>query len=145
VDKKTVLLVDDDQWFLEPLVDALTYEGFRVLTARTVADALKILETATVNLVTVDIMLDPGEPLNASVSSRNAGVYLCEEIKRKYPRLDVFCISVVSDPETITPIRRLHIRILNKGETSLRTVLNILRSNLTGIAYSSEYNPGDKS
>jgi hypothetical protein len=35
-------------------------------------------------------------------------------------------------------IRQLGIRILTKGETSLRTVLNLLRSRLTGAAYTSQ-------
>jgi len=144
VHKKTVLLVDDDQWYLEPLIDALSYEGFKVLTASTVAGALTTLRKETVDLVTVDIMLDPGEELKDIVASQTAGVYLCEEVKKLYPQLDVFCISVVSDPETIAPIRRLGIRILNKGEASLRTVLNMLRSRLTGIAYSTEHRPRHK-
>jgi DNA-binding response OmpR family regulator len=138
VHKKTVLLVDDDQWFLEPLVDALSYEGFRALTARSVAEALEILRSEKVDLATVDIMLDPGDGLSRDVSSQTAGVYLCQQLRRLYPQVDVFCISVVSDPETVGPIRNLGIRILNKGEISLRSVLNVLRSKLTGIAYSSD-------
>lgn len=138
MDKKTVLLVDDDQFFLEPLVDALVHEGFRVLTARTAQDALETLANESVDLVTVDIMLDPGDALKDDASSQTAGIYLCQQIHARYPRLDAFCISVVSDPETVTPIKRLGIRVLNKGEVSLRTVLNILRSRLTGTAYSTE-------
>jgi two-component system, OmpR family, response regulator VanR len=139
--KKTVLLVDDDQMFAEPLVDALTHEGFRVLTARTAEEALEILARESVDLVTVDIMLDPGEGLASTVPSQTAGVYLCKEIKNRYPRLDTFCISVVSDPATVQPIKKLGIRILTKGEASLRTVLNILRSRLTGKAYTSGDRP----
>lgn len=135
---KTVLLIDDDQWFLEPLVDALSYEGFRVLTARTAQEALACLARESVDLVTVDMMLDPGESLREHVKSQTTGIYLCRQIKALYPRLDIFCVSVVSDPETIAPIRQLGIRVLTKGETSLRTVLNLLRSKLTGISYSSE-------
>lgn len=142
--QKTVLLVDDDQWFLEPLVDALGHEGFRVLTARSVDDALDTLKEERIDLVTVDIMLDPGDTSKDMVSSQAAGVFLCSEIKRLYPRLDMFCISVVSDPDTVEPIRRLGIRILNKGEASLRTVLNALKSSLTGVAYSTEDRPRHK-
>jgi len=138
VPQKKVLLVDDDQWFLEPLVDALDYEGYRVLTARTVSDALSILAKEPVDLVTVDIMLDPGEDLKDRVASHSAGVYLCEELKKRFPQLEVICMSVVSDPQTIAPIRNLGIRIINKGETSLRSVLNMLKSRLTGITYSTD-------
>jgi CheY-like chemotaxis protein len=141
---KTVLLVDDDQFFLEPLVDALSHEGFRVLTARTVQEALETLATQFIDLVTVDIMLDPGENLQREVDSQSAGIYLCHEIRRRHPRLDIFCISVVSDAGTLAPIRRLGIRAISKGETSLRTVLDLLRSRLTGLAYSTERRPKHK-
>jgi len=134
-----VLLIDDDQWFLEPLVDALTHEGYRVLTARTAAIALSILDSEKIDLVTIDIMLDPGENLSEEVDPHTAGIFLCREIKKKYPNLDAFCISVVSDNEMIRGIQKLGIRFLKKGETPLRTVLNMLNSRLTGTAYSSEH------
>jgi DNA-binding response OmpR family regulator len=35
VNPKVVLLVDDEQLFLEALEDALTHEGYHVLKART--------------------------------------------------------------------------------------------------------------
>lgn len=136
--KKTVLLIDDEQSFLEPLADALEFEGYRVLKARTGAEALRILDGGNVDLVTIDIMLDPGDSLQDKVDSHNTGLFLCEEIKRKYPHLDAFCISVVSEMRTIKKIESLGIRFLRKGETPLRTVLNMLRSRLTGIAYSTE-------
>ena len=40
---KTILLIDDEQTFLEPLADALESEGHRVLKARTGHEALEIL------------------------------------------------------------------------------------------------------
>lgn len=135
---KTVLLVDDEQAFLEPLADALESEGYRVLKARTAQEALRILDQESVDLVTIDIMLDPGHDLEKEVDSHSTGIFLCQQIRRKYPNIDAFCISVVSEMSTIRKIESLGIRFLRKGETPLRTVLNMLRSRLTGIAYSSE-------
>jgi CheY-like chemotaxis protein len=135
---KTVLLIDDEQSFLEPLADALESEGVRVLKARTAEEALDTLEQEHVDLVTIDIMLDPGKKLSASVDSHDAGFFLCQEIRKKYPRLDAFCISVVSEINTIREIESLRIRFLRKGETPLRTVLNMIRSRLTGVAYSTD-------
>jgi|GEM_PF-1021374 len=135
---KTALLIDDEQTYLEPLADALEFEGFRVLKARTAERALQLLEREHVDLVTIDIMLDPGEKLGENVFSHSTGLFLCREIRNKYPNLDAFCISVVSDMVTIREIESLGIRFLRKGETPLRTVLNMLRSRLSGLAYSSE-------
>ena len=134
---KTVLVVDDEQGLLEALEDGLLYEGHRVLKASTVEQALRILDTERVDLATVDIMMPPGPSLESQFDSHEAGLYLCRTIRRKYPQLDVFCLSVVSDVDVIRELRKLGIRFLRKGETPLRTVLNMIRSRLTGIAYSS--------
>lgn len=142
--RKTVLLIDDEQSFLEPLVDALEYEGHRVLKAQTADAALQLLQREHIDLVTVDIMLDPGETFKNEVDSHEAGLFLCREIRRKYPNIDAFCISVVSEMRTIKEIESLGIRFLRKGETPLRTVLNMLRSRLTGIAYSTERDVKDQ-
>ena len=136
--KKTVLLIDDEQSFIEPLADALEYEGHRVLKARTVWEALRVLDRESVDLVTIDIMLDPGQELRDEINSHSAGLFLCQEIRKKYPKIDAFCISVISELSTIRKIKSLGVHFLRKGETPLRTVLNMLQSRLTGIAYSSE-------
>lgn len=135
---KTVLLVDDEQGFLEALEDALTYEGFRVLKARDVSMALQFLKEEPIDLVSVDIMLSPGAQLEGTVDAQQAGVYLCERITREYPHMHVFCLSVVNSDAAIRRIEDLGIRFLRKGETPLRTVLNMMKSRLTGIAYSTE-------
>ena len=137
--QKTILLVDDEQGFLEPLGDALTYEGYRVLKARDASSAIDILKRERIDLVSVDIMLSPGAALEGSVSAQDAGVYLCDLIAEQYPALDVFCLSVVTDARTIEHIQRLGIRFLRKGETPLRTVLNLMTSRLTGqVRYRSD-------
>jgi len=56
-DKGTILVVDDAMDTLEILQRNLTLEGHRVFTAQSVAGALKILETAPVDLVITDIKM----------------------------------------------------------------------------------------
>jgi DNA-binding response OmpR family regulator len=136
VTQKIVLLVDDEQLFLEALEDALIYEGHSVLKARDVSTALQILKRYRVDLASIDIMLSPGAGLEDEVDAQRAGVYLCERIAKDYPNVDAFCLSVVTDVDTIRRIQKLGIRFIRKGETPLRTVLNLMRSKLTGKAYS---------
>ena len=136
--EKTVLLVDDEQSYLEPLDDALTHEGYRVLKARDVSTALEILKREHVDLVSIDIMLSPGAGLEGTINAQQAGMYLCERVASEYSHVDAFCLSVVTDTETIMRIQDLGVRFLRKGETPLRTVLRMMRSRLTGIAYSTE-------
>jgi len=139
---KTILLIDDEQNFLSPLVDALEFEGHRVLRASSASEALSILSSEKVDLVTIDIMLDPGENLADKVDSQTAGLYLCKVIRKEYPQIDAFALSVVTDKSLIRQIEATGVRFLRKGETPLRTVLDMLRSRLTGLAYSSDRDKG---
>lgn len=135
---KTVLLIDDEQGFLEALEDALTIEGYKVLKADSGEQALEVLANNSVHLASVDVMLPPGKSLEEIVSSQQTGLYLAQRISQQYPEIDIFCISVVNDPELIAEIRKTGARFLRKGETPLRTVVNMMRSRLTGLAYSTE-------
>lgn len=132
---KCILLVDDEQTFLEALEDALTYEGYNVFKARDVTSALELLERQHIDLMTIDVMLSPGHLFEGRVSSQEAGIYLCTRVARDYPQVDAFCLSVVNDLPTIRRIQDLGIRFLRKGETPLRTVLSMIKSRLSGIAY----------
>ena len=136
--QSTILVIDDEQGFIEPLKDALEFEGHKVLTASTGEEALDALNSNKIDFVTVDIMMPPGDSLETEIHSHETGILLCEEIRDNYPKLDVFCISVVTDKETIQYIQSLGIRFLRKGETSLRTILDMIASSLTGIAYSTD-------
>ena len=136
--KKTILLIDDELGFLEALEDALLYEGHTVLKASTAEDALLLLAKENIDCATIDIMMPAGRSLDQETSSHTTGIYLCERIRREHPSIDLFCISVVSEPKTIRQIENLGVRFLRKGETPLRTVLDMIRSRLTGVAYSSD-------
>lgn len=136
--KKTILIVDDEQGLIEPLADALEFEHYRVLKASTVDEALRTIENYHIDLVTVDIMMPAGPSLEQKVNSHYAGVFLCEELRRRYHDIDIFCISVVTDPVIIDKIKRMNIRFFLKGETPLRTILDIIRSRLAGIAYTTD-------
>ena len=139
--QKTVLIIDDEKGFLEALEDALVYEGHNVLKATTAEEALKILKKEHIDLATVDIMMPPGPSLESQAASHRTGIVLCRTIRKMYPQVDVFCISVVSDNNTIREIQGMGVPFLRKGETPLRTVLNMIRSRLTGKSYSTGQNP----
>lgn len=135
---KKVLLVDDEWGYIEALEDALISEGYEVYKAATGEDAVAILQSKKIDLASIDMMLPPGLSLEKETTSQETGLYLANYITTHHPKIDVFCISVVNDLEKIRKIERLGIRFLRKGETPLRTVLNMMRSRLTGIAYSTE-------
>ena len=135
--RKTVLIVDDERGYAEGLQDALDYEGFRVLTATTAEEALRILKNERVDLATVDIMMPPGRSLESQARSDRTGVVLCRTIKKLYPYTDIICISVVTDRDTIKEIESQNIRFFRKGEVPLRTVLDVITTKLLGRSFTS--------
>lgn len=132
-----MLIVDDERGYAEGLQDALDYEGFKVLTATTAEEALRILKNERVDLATVDIMMPPGRSLESQARSYRTGVILCRTIKKLYPRTSIICISVVTDRDTIKEIESQNIRFFRKGEVPLRTVLNAITTKLLGRSFTS--------
>jgi CheY-like chemotaxis protein len=138
VAQKTILLIDDEPEFLEALEDALTFEGYRVLKASTGEEALQVFSREHIDLATIDMMMPLGPSLMHLTTSQRTGLYLCKEIVKKYPQIDLFCLSVVNDLELIKEIQSLGVRFLRKGETPLRTLISMINSLMTGIAYSTD-------
>ncbi len=134
--QKTVLLIDDEQGFLEALADALESEGYRVLTASSGEEGLRIAAAEKVDLVTVDVMMPPGRSLEDRLSSLTTGVYIVKELRKSFPKLPIFCLSVITDEPTIREIERSGGRFFRKGETSLKHMLATIHSALTGTVRS---------
>ena len=69
--KMRIMLVEDNEGIIMGLEYLLSQEGYQVTTARTMAQALKYLESMDWDLVLLDIMLPDGN-----------GFALCKRIKR---------------------------------------------------------------
>ena len=137
MNQKTVLIIDDERGYVEGLQDALDYEGFKVLSATTAEEALRILKSERVDLATVDIMMPPGRSLESQARSYLTGVVLCRTIKKLYPRTHIICISVVTDRDIINAIQRQNIQFFRKGEVPLRTILDVITTKLYGRPFAS--------
>ncbi len=57
MDKKTILIVEDDQDVLSMLVKHLEFLGYKVITASDGMEGLKILENSDFDLVITDIVM----------------------------------------------------------------------------------------
>ena len=68
---------------------------------------LKVLEQERVDLATVDIVMPPGASLDSETTGQVTGYFLCEQIVKRYPKLDLVCLSVVNDPDLIGRIQYL--------------------------------------
>jgi CheY-like chemotaxis protein len=128
--QKVILLADDEQVFVEALADALVHEGYRVVTATSGADALTIADKEKVDLAVVDIMMPPGARLESKVARQETGVYVIRELRRLYPKLPVFCLSVISEDATVRAVQAVGARYFRKGETPLQTMLDRIEATL---------------
>lgn len=100
----TLLIVDDDEGMRENLQELFESLGYRVLTAPNVAEALKAMEGASIDLVLTDYKM-PGP----------TGVELIEIARRKRPKLRAILMTAFGDSFTeIESVRRGAIGYLNK-------------------------------
>ena len=93
---KNILLVDDHQRFLTVLASELndSCSNFCILTAENGEKALKVLESAHVDLVVTD--------LNMPVMD---GFQLVSHMKERYPSIPVIVMSSLLVPEVETYLR----------------------------------------
>ncbi len=95
---KNILLVDDEPRFLAQLVSELRgHSGnFCILTAENGERALKVLESAPVNLLVTDLRMPVMD-----------GFTLLSHMKRDYPHIPVIIMSAFLYPEVETRLREL--------------------------------------
>ena len=83
---KTILLVDDDEVFVEQTRAGLTAAGFAVMSASSLVEAEKMLSKASPDLVVADLMME----------YLDAGFVLCHRVKRRNPKTPVVLVTSAS-------------------------------------------------
>jgi len=93
-DMKTILIVDDDTFTTEILMELLEDMGYLVSHAENGSAALKIFQSVdNIDLIITDIMMPNGD-----------GINLITEIKKKQPDIPVIAVSGVFSEEFITRV-----------------------------------------
>jgi CheY-like chemotaxis protein len=82
---KRILVVDDDQDFLEQTSMVLQAAGYDVVTAAGQVEAEEALLSANPDLCVVDLMME----------NMDSGFVLCHTIKRLYPDAPVILLTAV--------------------------------------------------
>src|SRR5690606_19529831 len=80
--RRTILVVDDDELVLRNTAEMLAEPGHQVVTARSAADALKILDQLQVDLVVSDHAMP-----------HMTGMQLAERLRQSHPQLPVILVS----------------------------------------------------
>ncbi|MFP4288074.1 MAG: response regulator [Bacteroidales bacterium] len=86
IEKKKILLVDDDPDYLFQLSIALEDMGFEVITADTQKEAENIIEKLKPDLAILDLMME----------NQDTGFILCHMMKNKYPDVPIIIASAVT-------------------------------------------------
>ncbi len=86
IEKKKILLVDDDPDYLFQLSLAIQDMGFEVMTASTQKEAEDIVEKVRPDLAILDLMME----------NQDTGFILCHIIKNKYPEVPIIIASAVT-------------------------------------------------
>ncbi|MFW5835647.1 MAG: response regulator [bacterium] len=85
-DKKTILLVDDDEDYLFQTKLNIEQFGFSVITAESQREAEHLLDTMKPNLAILDLMME----------KEDSGFILAFKLKRKYPDVPVIIATAVT-------------------------------------------------
>jgi len=96
VKTRKILVVDDDKIVLESCKRILESEGFKVFLVLSAQEAIELLEVEYFDLMIIDVKMPAQD-----------GMYLLEQIKRKWPldiwpELPVIVMSGYPTPKTIT-------------------------------------------
>lgn len=83
--RKTILVVDDEPHIVLGLQDALEFEGFRVVSASTGADAVRLHDRERPDAVVLDLMLPDQN-----------GYQVCEQIRRSNALVPVIMLTAKS-------------------------------------------------
>ncbi|MBN1942548.1 MAG: response regulator [Phycisphaerae bacterium] len=83
---KTILLVDDDPDILEQLSAVLSPQGYRLVTAGSLADAEEQLLTTQPDLAILDVMMEQSD----------AGFVLAHHLKKLHPDTPVILLTSVT-------------------------------------------------
>ncbi len=86
IEKKKILLVDDDTDYLFQLTIALEDMGFEVIAAQTQQEAENIIDKLKPDLAILDLMME----------NQDTGFILCHIIKNKYPDVPIIIASAVT-------------------------------------------------
>ena len=127
---KTILMVDDEPWFVEPLKDALEFEGFDVVSVANGGAAIDRLKAASpgIDLVLLDIMCDPGALEGDTQDGTRTGVvlakYIRETLGRDSATLPVLCVTVLTDDDVKADMELLGIELLTKGNTAVGAIVD---------------------
>lgn len=120
---KKVLIVDDERWYVEPLIDRLDFEGYSTLYASSCDEALSIVkrEFEHIRLIVVDSFLPIGEKSTflekQFQSSKMIGLQLAKYISSNCKNISIIGFSQLNEDDIVMGFRKNGFQFISKLET----------------------------
>jgi len=105
--EKKVLIIDDEKWFFEPILDRLTYEKIGFDFCISGSQGLEYLKANKYRVVILDIKVTLGRNLQHLLGKDASGISILEEIRKIEHRIPVICFTVLNDEEIRDKILKL--------------------------------------
>ena len=117
--KKTILIIDDDQYFSESIGELLKYYGFNVKFAENGEEGIEIVKKEKIDLILLDFVLPDTHPRN-----------ILEFLKENHPKIPVIIMSGIVDSNVVElQIYKNVKKILSKpitGEDLVRKIFEVI-------------------
>jgi predicted nucleotide-binding protein len=125
--KKTILIADDDLFYIMDLVDSMENEGYQVITAETGSEVIKKVRNrrGAVDVAILDIMMRWDKSAPASESGRATGLAVARRLKNLYPNISLVGFSVLNDLSIKNWFKRNGSGYLNKP-VAARELLDVI-------------------
>ena len=122
------LFVEDEPWGVTPYFYDLGRKGFECILAKSGDQAIKKLKTQHFDLLSIDIMFQPGESFGGDILPIKAGLRLLEmirkgEIENCDPNIEVIVLTAVIDHEIEDQIRKLGVSAYLKKPVEFSEVI----------------------
>jgi DNA-binding response OmpR family regulator len=132
--KKFILIGDDEQWYAGPIRDALAYEGYLISAARTGSEVLAKIKAERLDLVILDVMMNPGDLEGDHANGTRTGRVVLEKVRGDLgldaKTLPVICLTVLRDENLRDTMTRLGADYLCKENAPLENIIKAVRKKI---------------
>lgn len=127
---KDLLIIDDEEFYFEPILERLEFEKLSFDYCKTGSDGFALLETTDYKAVILDIRVHLGDKLaHVSGYETTGGLYIMEKIREQKPDLPVICYTVYKDKEVVEKITHAGAIHIEKGG-DLSNLIQTIKSNI---------------
>lgn len=89
IDKKIILIVDDDEMFRQSIISFLTRCGYEVVTALNVEETMEIVKRNNIDLIVTEMVMP-----------KSNGIDLLKTVKASFPQTEVVIVTAYGEVES---------------------------------------------